>query len=378
MLNSSGPHFREFLSIHIADNASVTLVCKVANLKKESVFQWYKDDAEVISKVPADLNSGVCKFPLTDFSRKDVGLYKATITDDRGQDVSQIDVSGKAFDDIINDLTRIAGPSASELSIQCTAEGIMLQCHMKYYTQEMKIHWKHKETKITASDRLRVGGNPAMATLEIVEPTDKDKGLYIIEIMDPEKTHSRSMDLSGEAYEKAYAEFQRLKAEAFAEKNRGKVVGGLPDVVTIMEKKTLSLTCTVCGDPKPMVTWSRGDQEVELSDHFVISMDSSKFASLTIKGVTLEDSGKFTMTVQNRYGGESIDILVSVYKHGDKIPDIKPSPALKRILPPTGPIILPETKASSPTPPAAKPSTQSAKSPAPTRGMKSPTPIRKK
>ncbi|XP_065106518.1 myomesin-2 isoform X1 [Paramisgurnus dabryanus] len=373
-----GPHFREFLSVHIADNASVTIVCKVANLKKESVFQWYKDDVEVISKVPADLNSGVCKFPLTDFSRKDVGLYKATITDNRGQDVSQIDVSGKAFDDIINDLTRIAGPSASELSIQCTAEGIMLQCHMKYYTQEMKIHWKHKETKITASDRLRVGGNPAMATLEIVEPTDKDKGLYIIEIMDPEKTHSRSLDLSGEAYEKAYAEFQRLKAEAFAEKNRGKVVGGLPDVVTIMEKKTLSLTCTVCGDPKPLVSWSRGDQEVEPSDHFVISMDSSKFASLTIKGVTLEDSGKFTMTVQNRYGGESIDILVSVYKHGDKIPDIKPSPALKRILPPTGPIIIPETKASSPTPPAAKTSTQSAKSPAPTRGMKSPTPIRKK
>uniref|UniRef100_A0A9J7WV94 Myomesin 2 n=1 Tax=Cyprinus carpio carpio TaxID=630221 RepID=A0A9J7WV94_CYPCA len=375
-----GPHFMEFLSIQVGDNASVTLVCKVANLKKDSVFQWYKDDVEVISEVPADLNSGVCKFPLTNFSKRDVGLYKATITDDRGQDVSQIDVSGKAFDDIINKLSRLAGSSASELSIQCTAEGIMLQCHMKYYTEEMKIHWKQKDSKIAASERMRIGGNPAMATLEIVEPTDKDKGMYTIEIVDPEKTHSRTLDLSGQLYDNAYAEFQRLKAEAYAEKYRGKVVGGLPDVVTIMEKKTLSLTCTVCGDPKPLVSWSKNDHEVEPSDQYVIAMDSGKFASLTIKGVSLEDSGKYTMTVQNKYGGESVDIIVSVYKHGDRVPDIKPTPSPKRIMPPTVPIVIPTAKSATPAPAAAKSPAppQNAKSSAPPRGMKSPTPTRKK
>lgn len=45
---------------------------------------------------------------------------------------------------------------------------------------------------------MRVGGNPAMATLEIVEPTDKDKGQYTIEIVDLEKTHTRTLDLSGQ------------------------------------------------------------------------------------------------------------------------------------------------------------------------------------
>ncbi|XP_016106920.1 myomesin-2-like [Sinocyclocheilus grahami] len=375
-----GPHFMEFLSAQIGDTASVTLVCKVANLKKDSVFQWYKDDVEVIPEVPADLSSGVCKFPLTNFSKKDVGLYKATITDDRGQDVSQIDVSGKAFDEIINELSRISGSTASELSIQCTAEGIMLQCHMKYYTEEMKIHWKQKDSKISASERMRIGGNPAMATLEIVETTDKDKGMYTIEIVDPEKTHSRTLDLSGELYNNAYAEFQRLKVEAYAEKNRGKVVGGLPDVVTIMEKKTLSLTCTVCGDPKPLVSWSKNDQELELSDQYVIAMDSGKFASLTIIGISLEDSGKYTMTVLNKYGGESVDIIVSVYKHGDKIPDIKPTPSPKRIMPPTVPIVIPTAKTATPAPAAAKSLAppQNAKSSTPPRGMKSPTPTRKK
>ncbi|TRY90326.1 hypothetical protein DNTS_018623, partial [Danionella cerebrum] len=357
-----GPHFMEFLSFQIGDNASVTLV---ANLKKESVFQWYKDDVEVIPEVPADLTSGVCKFPVTNFSKKDVGLYKATITDDRGQDVSQIDISGKAFDDIINELSRVSGSSASELTIQCTAEGIMLQCHMKYYTEEMKIHWKQKESKVTASDRMKIGGTPAMATMEIIEPTDKDKGMISIEIVDSEKTHTRSLDFSGQ--------------------HRGKVVGGLPDVVTIMEKKTLSLTCTVCGEPKPQVSWSKNDQEVEPSDQYVIAIDSGKFASLTIKGVSLEDSGKYTMTVQNRYGGETVDIVVSVYKHGDKIPEIKPTPLPKRILPPTGPIVIPSAKPATPAPSLApatsaakSPAPPSSKSPAPPRGMKSPTPSRKK
>lgn len=376
-----GPHFSQFLSVQVGDDASVTLICKVANLKKESVFHWFKSDVEVIPEVPADLGSGVCKLLLSQFAKKDVGVYKATISDDRGQDVSQVDISGQVFDNIINDLSRIAGASAADLVIHCTAEGIMLQCYMKYYTEEMKITWAHKDSKITASERMRVSGTPAMATLEIVEPTEKDKGIYTFEIKDSEKANSRNLELSGQVYDNAYAEFQRLKAEAYAEKNRGKVVGGLPDVVTIMEKKTLSLTCTVCGDPKPQVIWSKNDQEVEPGDQYVISLDSGKFASLTIKGVTLEDSGKFTMAVLNKYGGESVDIVVSVYKHGDKIPEIKPSPTPKRIMPPTMPIVIPTS--AKPAAPAAAPAksaapAQAPKSPAPSRSVRSPTPSRRK
>ncbi|XP_062852028.1 myomesin-2 [Trichomycterus rosablanca] len=375
-----GPHFSQFLSVHVGDDASVSIICKVANLKKESAFHWFKNDVEVIPGVPADLSSGVCKLPLSLFSKKDVGVYKATISDERGQDESQVDISGKVFDNIINELSRVAGASASELVIHCTAEGIMLQCHIKYYTEEMNIYWQQKQTKITSSERLRVSGMPNMATLEIVEPTDKDKGSYTFVLSDTDKTYTRTFELSGEVYDNAYTEFQRLKAEAYAEKNRGKVLGGLPDIVTIMEKKTLSLTCAVCGDPKPHITWYKLDQEVEPSDQYVISLDSGKFASLTIKGVTMDDSGKFTMCVQNRYGGEAVDVIVSIYKHGDKMPDIKPSAAPKRVLPPTQPIEIPSPKAASPAPATTAKTTapgSHAKS-SPSSGMKSPTPSRRK
>ncbi|KAG7482100.1 hypothetical protein JOB18_013030 [Solea senegalensis] len=374
-----GPHFSEFLSLQIGDDCSVTLVCKVANLKKESEFHWYREDTEIIPDVKPDLGSGVCKLPIKLFSRKTAGVYKATISDDRGKDMSQIDISGKVFENAINKITKLAGASAAELVISCTATGIQLQCHMKYYTSEMNVTWLKGETKLSHSDKHVIGGNPAMATMEVIEPEDKDKGMYSIVITDPENSHKRTLDLSGDVYDKAFAEFQRLKAEAYAEKNRGKVIGGLPDVVTIMEKKTLSLTCTVCGDPKPQVSWLKGGAEVEPDDKYTVSLDQGRFASLTIKGVSMEDSGRYTMSVQNKFGGESVDIVVTTYRHGEKIPEAKPTLTPKTIIPPKLPIEIPQTKsqpaAASPAPAAPSPAPPKV---APGRGMKSPTPTRRK
>lgn len=374
-----GPHFSEFLSLQVGDDCSVTLVCKVANLKKESELHWYKEDTEIIPDVKPDLGAGVCKLPIKLFSLKTAGIYRATISDDRGKDMSQIDVSGKVFDEAINKLTALAGASAAEVVIKSTATGIQLQCHMKYYTGEMNITWLHSETRLSHSDKVKVGGEPSMATIEVIEPTERDQGIYSIVITDPENSHKRSLDLSGEVFEKAFAEFQKLKAEAYAERNRGKVVGGLPDVVTIMEKKTLSLTCTVCGDPKPQVSWLKSGNEVEPDDQYVVSLDQGKFASLTIKGVSMEDSGRYTMTVQNKYGGESVDIVVSVYRQGEKLPEAKPTLTPKTIIPPKLPIEIPQSKSqAAPSPAPAAPSPAPPKAQTPGRGVKSPTPTRRK
>jgi len=378
-----GPHFSEFLTAHVGEDCSVSLVCKVANLKKESEFHWFKEAAELVPDVKPDLGSGVCKLPINLFSAASAGVYRATIHDDRGKDMSQIDLSGKVFDEVLNKLNKYAGATAAEVVIKCTATGIQLHCHMKYFTSEMNVTWMHGTSKLSHSDKYQVGGSPAAAILEVIEPMDKDKGMYSIIIADIENTNTRTLDLSGEVYEKAFAEFMKLKAEAYAEKNRGKVVGGLPDVVTIMENKTLSLTCTVCGDPKPQVSWMKNGSDVTPDDQYVVSLDQGRFASLTIKGVTMDDSGKYNMTVQNKYGGECVDIFVSVYKSGDQCPSVKPTPSSKTIIPPKLPIEMPQSKvaAASPAPPAAAPS-PSPTSPTPPkaagRGVKSPTPTKRK
>uniref|UniRef100_A0A668AU01 Myomesin 2 n=1 Tax=Myripristis murdjan TaxID=586833 RepID=A0A668AU01_9TELE len=265
----------------------------------------------------------LCSSPvlsLHQFSMKTAGIYKATISDDRGKDMSQIDISGKGT--MISNLgSPPPGSSAADLVISCTATGIQLQCHMKYYTSEMNITWLHG-----------------------------DKGMYSIIITDLENSYKRTLELSGDVNESLR-----------------------PRCVCCLPLQTLSLTCTVCGDPRPQVSWLKNGADVE----HAISLDQGKFASLTIKGVSMDDSGRYTMIVQNKYGGESVDIVVSVYRHGEKIPEAKPTLTPKTIIPPKLPIEMPQPK-TAPSPAPSSPSPAPPKSPAPGRGVKSPTPTRRK
>ncbi|XP_062282336.1 M-protein, striated muscle [Scomber scombrus] len=378
-IRKQGPHFSEYVYFTVTEDCTLMLECKVANVKKETSFHWYKEDEELVPETPPNVMSGVCSIAIPLFSRKDHGIFKAVLSDDRGKDTSVLDITGQVFDDIINALAKVAGASASELVLQCTPEGIRLQCYMSYYTEEMKTVWKHKESKIASSEKMRIGGTAEMAWMQICDPSDKEKGHYTIEISDGEKTHTRTFDLSGQAYTDAYEEYLRLKAAAFAEKNRGRVVGGLPDVVTIMEEKSLSLTCTVWGEPTPEVTWFKNEQEVASTEHTKIMFDGGKFASLVINKVSPEDSGKYSINVRNKYGGEFVEITVSVYKHGEKIPEPKlghPKTQSATPVPPKSP--APSHKALSPTPPKSHtPASMKSPTPASTPVPKSPTPTPK-
>uniref|UniRef100_A0A9J8AWD5 Myomesin 2a n=2 Tax=Cyprinus carpio TaxID=7962 RepID=A0A9J8AWD5_CYPCA len=381
-IRKQGPHFSEYLSFHVTDDCTVMLVCKVnlANVKKETTFTWFKEDEEITVDVPPNPMSGSCSLPIPMFSRKDQGIYKAVLGDDRGKDTSVYDVSGKG-----NDMYFITiCSSASDLVLQCTPEGIRLQCSMKYYTEEMKTIWFHRESKISSSEKMRIGGTSEMAWMQICEPTDREKGHYTIEIHDGKKSHSRTFDLSGQV---GYS-VQMCYMNYLPSVDRGRVVGGLPDVVTIMEKKSLSLTCTVWGDPNPEVTWFKNEQEIVSDDRYKITFEGGKFASLTIKIVYVEDSGKYSINVRNKYGGEFVEITVSVYKKGEDIPEPKlgqsksvatakpgtPAPQSAKTPTPT-----PSLKSPTPTPPPSIKSptpTPAPKSPTPPRSMRSPTPPR--
>uniref|UniRef100_A0A3B1K3H4 Myomesin 2a n=1 Tax=Astyanax mexicanus TaxID=7994 RepID=A0A3B1K3H4_ASTMX len=369
-IRKQGPHFSEYLTFHVDDDCTVMLVCKLANVKKETTFSWFKDDEEIVLDVAPNPMSGSCALPIP----TDQGIYKAVLSDDRGKDTSVYDISGQGKVFIVKRLS-ICCSSASELMLQCTPEGIRLQCYMKYYTEEMKTSWFHKESKIASSEKMRIGGTSEMAWMQICEPTDREKGHYTIEINDGKASHTRAFDLSGQ--------------------DRGRVVGGLPDVVTIMEYKTLSLTCTVWGDPQPEVTWFKNEQEVVSDAHNKITFESGKFSSLTINSVTVEDSGKYSINVRNKYGGEFVEITVSVYKQGEEIPEPKlgqmsrsaaapksPAPPSKPQTPapsmkPATPTPPPSVKSPTPTPPpSVKAPTPAPKSPTPPRSAKSPTPPR--
>ncbi|KAG1928062.1 M-protein, striated muscle isoform X1 [Pimephales promelas] len=317
-----GPHFVEYLGYEVTPECCVRLKCKVGNMKKDSVALWYKDGREVKVNEKLDFSEGVLTLEITQISRKDAGIYEVVLKDDRGKDTSTLNLTDQGFKDLMNQVFSVIANSSTQLKIQSTEEGIRLYSFVNYYNDELHVTWHHKDAAIAFTERIKSGVVGEQLWLQISEPTDKDKGKYAIEFFDGKGGLRRTVELAGQAFDDAYAEFQRLKAAAIAERNRARVAGGLPDVVTIQEGKALNLTCNISGDPVPEVTWLKNEREMVSDDHYILKFESGKFASFTISGVNTADSGKYSILVKNKYGTESGDFTVSVFipdeEHGKK------------------------------------------------------------
>jgi len=259
-------------------------------------------------------SEGVLTLEIAQISKKDAGVYEIVLKDDRGKDTSSLNLTEQGFKDLMNQVFSVIANSSTPLKIQSTEEGIRLYTFVSYYNDALNVSWMHMDKAIAFTDRIKSGVVGEQLWLQITEPTDKDKGKYAIEFADGKGGLQRTVELAGQAFDDAYAEFQRLKAAAAAERNRARVAGGLPDVVTIQEGKALCLTCNISGDPVPEVTWLKNDRELLSDDHIVLKFESGKFASFTIGKVNMEDSGKFSILVKNKFGTESGDFTVSVFQ----------------------------------------------------------------
>uniref|UniRef100_UPI0037E79D1E myomesin-1 isoform X2 n=1 Tax=Semicossyphus pulcher TaxID=241346 RepID=UPI0037E79D1E len=308
-----GPHFIEYLGYEVTPECCVVLKCKVGNMKKDTSALWYKDGREIKKDENLGFTEGVLKLEIAQISKKDSGVYEVVLKDDRGKDTSTLNLTDQGFKDLMNEVFSFIANSSTPLKITSTDQGIRLYTFVSYYNDLLQVTWHYKDSAIAFSDRIKSGVVGEQIWLQITEPTEKDMGKYAIEFNDGKGGLRRTVELSGQAFDDAFAEFQRLKAAAIAERSRARVAGGLPDVVTIQEGKALNLTCNISGDPVPEVTWLKNDREITSDDHCILKFASGKFASFTITAVNTSDSGKYSILVKNKYGTESGDFTVSVF-----------------------------------------------------------------
>ncbi|XP_035981392.1 M-protein, striated muscle isoform X4 [Fundulus heteroclitus] len=308
-----GPHFIEGLSWEVTPDCCVILKCKVGNMKKETSALWHKDGHQIKADEHLGFTEGVLKLEIAQISRKDAGVYEVVLKDERGKDTSTLNLTDQGFKDLMNEVFSFIANSSTPLKITSTDEGIRLYTFVSFYNDLLQVTWHYKDSAISFSDRIKSGVVGEQLWLQITEPTEKDMGKYAIEFNDGKGGLRRTVELSGQAFDDAFAEFQRLKAAAIAERNRARVAGGLPDVVTIQEGKALNLTCNISGNPVPEVTWLKNDREITSDEHCILKFESGKFASFTITGVNTSDSGKYSILVKNKFGTESGDFTVSVF-----------------------------------------------------------------
>lgn len=311
----SGPHFQEFVSWTVTSDCEMIMKCKVTNVSKDTRVKWFKDGVELLHAVYEP--TGVSTFTVPQVTRKELGVYRAVVSDSRGEDESVLELIDDEFERLLQQLNKQCALSAGPVGIQCTAQGFKLYCSLKYYLSCMKTSWFFKDKRIDLEERSKPGSSMQKVWIEILGPTEKDKGKYTLEMFDGQETHKRSLDLSGQAFADALLEHQRLKQVEFAEKNRARVTKGLPDVVAIMENKSLCLTCFAEGDPAPEMFWLKNDREVTSTGQYNIK-NENKSSTLTINHVTMEDSGNYSIFVRNKHGSQTVLVTVSVYKRGDK------------------------------------------------------------
>ncbi|XP_043961457.1 M-protein, striated muscle [Gambusia affinis] len=308
-----GPHFIEGLSWEVTPDCCVILKCKVGNIKKDTSALWHKDGHQIKADEQLGFTEGVLKLEIAQISRKDSGVYEVVLKDERGKDTSTLNLTDQGFKELMNEVFSFIANSSTPLKITSTDEGIRLYTFVSIYNDLLQVTWHYKDSAISFSDRIKSGVVGEQLWLQITEPTEKDMGKYAIEFYDGKGGLRRTVELSGQAFDDAFAEFQRLKAAAIAERNRARVAGGLPDVVTIQEGKALNLTCNISGNPVPEVTWLKNDREITSDEHCILKFESGKFASFTITGVNTSDSGKYSILVKNKFGTESGDFTVSVF-----------------------------------------------------------------
>ncbi|XP_061777038.1 myomesin 1a (skelemin) isoform X1 [Nerophis ophidion] len=351
-LRKQGPHFIKYLDFTVTPKCDVLLKCTVGNVQAETEIIWSKNSIEICAGDEAarklekkdgvlTFNIGKCVIeqdvqadteeteppaedesllpsPRSKITKEDAGIYEVFLKDKRGQDVSRFDLTNEGYKAVMNELFRVIANSSSQIEVLSTEHGIILYSAVTYYHQDQRVGWLHKDAKISASERVKSGVTGEQLWLKINEPTERDKGKYTMDVFDGKDGVKRVFDLSGRAWEEAFEEFQRLKAAAIAERNRARVIGGLPDVVAIQEGKSLNLTGNVCGDPTPEVSWTKNERELVSDERYLLKFEHGKFASITINAVSRADSGKYALVVKNKYGTEAGVFTVSVYNPEDE------------------------------------------------------------
>ncbi|XP_068997823.1 myomesin-3 isoform X1 [Embiotoca jacksoni] len=313
-----GPYFQEYLWWSVNEDCELIIRCKVTNTNKDTSLKWFKEGVEV-TQVVYDQSSGVSTLTIPQVTEKEAGSYRAVVSDGRGEDVSVLELLHEEYDKLLQQLSKQCALSAGPLSIQGTAEGFKLYCSFKYYICFLKTSWQFKEKRIDQETRTKPGSNLQKVWMEILNPSENDKGKYTLEMFDGKESHKRCLDLGEQAFADALMEHQMLKQLAIIEKNRAKVTKGLPDVVAIMEGKSLCLTCYIDGDPAPEIFWLRNDRDLPDTPQFTITKQP-KCSTITINYVNMEDSGKYSIFVRNQYGSETVAVTVSVYRQGEKPP----------------------------------------------------------
>uniref|UniRef100_A0A673GXA5 Myomesin-1 n=1 Tax=Sinocyclocheilus rhinocerous TaxID=307959 RepID=A0A673GXA5_9TELE len=320
-----------------------------ANGKVEYVFNDNVVHQGEKYKMNFDKNTGTIEMFMESLGKEDEGTFTFQLQDGKATNQSSLVLIGDVFKQLQKESEfqkkewiRKQGPHFVEyLGYEVTPECcVRLKCKVANMKKDSVALWYKDGREIKVNEKLDF--SEGVLTLEIAQISKKDAGIYEVVLKDDRGKDTSTLNLTDQGFKDLMNQVfsvianssTPLKIQSTEEgirlytfvmywkclivmffTDRARVAGGLPDVVTIQEGKSLNLTCNIWGDPVPEVTWLKNEREMVSNDHYILKFESGKFASFTITSVSTSDSGKYSILVKNKYGTESGDFTLNVIEN---------------------------------------------------------------
>ncbi|XP_046554801.1 titin-like [Haliotis rubra] len=171
-------------------------------------------------------------------------------------------------------------------------ETAILECKISG-EPEPSIKWMKDRRDVTEDKRHEIFYEDMFASLTITECTERDAGSYTCEASNDLGTVTTSGQL----------DIQAPPVLEFDNKFR--------DLITLHAGSNLKIPVKVKGIPTPRITWAKDDQPMRSAGKVTIDTHDTS-TSLTIKKVSKEEDGLYTLTAENEAGEDKAKFDVEV------------------------------------------------------------------
>ena len=171
-------------------------------------------------------------------------------------------------------------------------EKVTLKCGIKRGKPAAEIHWYKESKEIYKSARQSMDFSNNVASLVITKSQISDGGTYRCEAINKLGHVETEAELTVQAAPNIEYD-SKMKTQS------------------LKCGKTLIITATITGLPTPKAAWSLNGQPLQRSVQVNIETKDT-YSTLTVKSVTVQDAGTYTLSAQNEVGSTSADFTVVI------------------------------------------------------------------
>nr|XP_027226590.1 obscurin-like [Penaeus vannamei] len=252
-------------------------------------MKWYKDGQEIKldDRCFFTYDGDRTYLEIRPCKGSDSGMYKCVIQNSHGSAETECEVSiRKCYEApfFTNTFTRMDKLPGSEVKMSVRYDGV----------PKPELSWFHNgEPILHDGDKYRIRKDGDGQTLTVKELTYSDSGAWkvVAKNREGETEHEAELNVSDDVDPN-----RRIEAPVFM-----KVIGDQE----LFEGYNALFKAVVSGKPEPEFKWLKNGGTIVASNRVIMERDPEGLIRLTIKRITPEDAGQYTLKVWNDYGEAS-------------------------------------------------------------------------